>query len=192
MMRGRSMERGSSGSHGQSRSKSKGKRKNLKCYHCGMRGHLKKDCWHRKNVEKSSEASTSQGCVASTSDDGEILYSEVAIGSKGGKQLTVVWIMDSRATWHMTPRQDWFCTYEPISEGFVFMGNDHALEIAGIGTVKIKMYDGTICTMQGVRHVKGLKKNLLSTGQLDDIECKTHIEGGILKVVKRCSSSDES
>ena len=66
----------------------------------------------------------------------------------------------------------------------MFMGNDHALEIAGIGTVKLKMYDGTVRTIQGVRHVKGLKKNLLSIGQLDDLGCKTHIEGGILKVLK--------
>ncbi|KAI5422414.1 hypothetical protein KIW84_045751 [Lathyrus oleraceus] len=64
------------------------------------------------------------------------------------------------------------------------MGNDYALEIAGVGTVKIKMYDGTIRTTQEVRHVKGLKKNLLSIGQLDDLGCKTHIEGGILKVVR--------
>ena len=42
------------------------------------------------------------------------------------------------------------------------MGNDHALKIASIGTVKIKMFDGSIRTIQGVRHVKGLKKNLLS------------------------------
>ena len=32
--------------------------------------------------------------------------------------------------------------------------------------------------------MKGLKKNLLSIGQLDDLGCKTQIEGGILKVTK--------
>ena len=64
------------------------------------------------------------------------------------------------------------------------MGNDHALEIVGVGTVKIKMYDGTVRTIQEVRHLKGLKKNLLSVGQLDDLRCKIHIEGGILKVVR--------
>nr|KYP42748.1 Retrovirus-related Pol polyprotein from transposon TNT 1-94 [Cajanus cajan] len=183
MMRGRSMERGSSGSQNHGRSKSRG-RKNLKCYNCGMRGHMKKDCWHKKSGGgKNSEASTSQGCVASTQEDGEILYSE-AISSRGEKQLHECWILDSGATWHMTPNRDWFCTYESISGGSVFMGNDHALEIAGVGTIKLKMYDGTIRTIQGVRHVKGLKKNLLSIGQLDDLKCKIHVEGGILKVVK--------
>jgi len=92
--------------------------------------------------------------------------------------------MDSGATWNMTPHRDWFYSYEPISEGSVYMGNDHALEIAGVGTIRLKMHDGTIRKIQGVRHVKGLKKNLLSVGQLDDLGCKIHTESGILKVVK--------
>ena len=44
------------------------------------------------------------------------------------------------------------------------MGNDHALEIVGVGTIKLKMYDGIVRTIQGVLHVKG----------------KIHIEGEIL------------
>ena len=84
----------------------------------------------------------------------------------------------------MTPCHDWFCTYELVSEGFVFMGDDHALEITGVGTIKIKMFNASIRTIQRVRHVKGLKKNLLSIGQLDNLKCKTYIESGILKVVK--------
>ena len=105
---------------------------NVRCYNCGKKGHLKRDCWFKKNGEKSSEASSSQGCIANTSDDGEILYSGATTNSKGSKQLTDVWIIDSGATWHMTPRRDWFYTYQPISEGSVFMGNDYALEIAGV------------------------------------------------------------
>ena len=64
------------------------------------------------------------------------------------------------------------------------MGNDHALEIASIGTIKIKMFDGTIRTIGEVRHVNGLKKNLLSLGQMDSHGYKTHVENGIMKIVK--------
>ncbi|KAH9752597.1 hypothetical protein KPL71_014753 [Citrus sinensis] len=91
---------------------------------------------------------------------------------------------DSGATWHMTSRREWFHTYEPISGGSVYIGNDHALEIAGIGTIKIKMFDGTIRTIGEVRHVNGLKKNLLSLGQMDSHGYKTHVENGIMKIVK--------
>ncbi|KAH9667565.1 retrovirus-related pol polyprotein from transposon TNT 1-94-like protein [Citrus sinensis] len=152
--RGRSTERGPSGSQNHGRSKSRSK-KNVKCYNCGKKGHVKKECWsnQKRREDKEPESSNAQGCVA-------------------------------RATWHMTSRREWFHTYEPISGGSVYMGNDHALEIAGIGTIKIKMFDGTIRTIGEVRHVNGLKKNLLSLGQIDNHGCKTYVENGIMKIVK--------
>ncbi|KAH9706497.1 hypothetical protein KPL70_012225 [Citrus sinensis] len=183
--RGRSTEHGPSGSQNQGRSKSRSK-KNVKCYKCGKKGHVKKECWsnQKRREGKEPESSNAQGCVASTSDDGEILYSEATIVSEGRKRLSDVWLIDSGATWHMTSRREWFHTYEPISGGSVYMGNDHALEIAGIGTIKIKMFDGTIRTIGEVRHVNGLKKNLLSLGQMDSHGYKTHVENGIMKIVK--------
>lgn len=56
------------------------------------------------------------------------------------------------------------------------MGNDYALKIVGIVTIKIKMYNGTIQTIQEVWHMKGPKKNLFSLGQIDSLECKTRVE----------------
>ena len=53
------------------------------------------------------------------------------------------------------------------------MGDNHALEITG-----------TIYTIQKIWHVKGLKINLLSLGQLDSSGCKTHIQDGIIKIDK--------
>ncbi|KAH9753523.1 hypothetical protein KPL71_015101 [Citrus sinensis] len=183
--RGRSTERDPSGSHNNGRSKSRSK-KNVKCYNCGKKWHVKKKYWsnHKRQECKEPESSNAQGCVASTSDDGEILYSEATTVSEGRKRLSDVWLIDSGATWHMTSRREWFHTYEPISGGFVYMGNDHALEIAGIGTIKIKIFDGTIRTIGEVRHVNGLKKNLLSLGQMDSHGYKTHMENGIMKIVK--------
>ncbi|KAH9701426.1 hypothetical protein KPL71_024990 [Citrus sinensis] len=152
--RGRSTERGPSGSHNNGRSKSRSK-KNVKYYNCDKKGHVKKECWsnQKRGEGKEPESSNAQGCVA-------------------------------RATWHMTSRREWFHTYEHISGGSVYMGDDHALEIAGIGTIKIKIFDGTIRTIGEVRHVNGLKKNLLSLGQMDNHGYKNHVENGIMKIVK--------
>ncbi|KAH9689341.1 Integrase catalytic domain-containing protein [Citrus sinensis] len=182
--RGRSTERGPSGSQNHGRSKFRSK-KNVKCYNCGKKGHVKKECWSNQKIKegKEPESSNAQGCVASTSNDGEILYSEATIVSEGRKRLSDVWLIDSGDTWHMTSRREWFYTYEPISGRSVYMGNDHALEIAGISTIKIKMFDGTIHTIGEVRHVNGLKKNLLSLGQMDSHGYKTHVENGIMNIV---------
>lgn len=48
--------------------------------------------------ERTLKASTSQGCVASTSDDGEIIVSEAVISFDGKKKFYDKWIMDSGAT----------------------------------------------------------------------------------------------
>ena len=64
------------------------------------------------------------------------------------------------------------------------MGNDHALVIAGISTIKIKMFDSTIRTIEEVQHVKGLKNKILSLRQIDSHGCKTYVENEIMKIVK--------
>ena len=96
--------------------------------------------------------------------DGEVLCNEATKTAESRKKFSDKWLIDSGATWHMTSRREWFQQYELVSRGSVYMGDNHALEIVGIGTIKIKIYDGIIRTIQRVRQVAGLKKNLLSLG----------------------------
>ncbi|KAH9698451.1 hypothetical protein KPL71_024012 [Citrus sinensis] len=109
MMRGRSTERGPSGSHNNDRSKSRSK-KNVKCYNCGRKRHVKKEFWsnQKRKDGKEPESSNAQGCVASTSDDGEILYSEATTVLEGRKRLSdeadacvVSNGEESRMMWHL-------------------------------------------------------------------------------------------
>ncbi|KAE8707942.1 hypothetical protein F3Y22_tig00110365pilonHSYRG00006 [Hibiscus syriacus] len=69
---------------------------------------------------------------------------------EGRKRFAYIWLIDSRATYHMTSRIEWFHHYEPVSGGSVYSCNDHALEIIGVGTIKLKMYDGTIKVVRDV------------------------------------------
>ena len=69
MTRGRSTECGPSGSQNHGRSKSR-RKKNIKCYVCGMKGHVKKECWNdKKNGEKIKDVlqvpqMTGKSCIA--------------------------------------------------------------------------------------------------------------------------------
>nr|GEW52879.1 Gag-Pol polyprotein [Tanacetum cinerariifolium] len=129
-------------------------------------GHFKKDC-------RGSNTSNPQGNVASTSDDGNALCCEAAVADEGRKIFADVWVFDTGATFHMTARREWFHQYKPISEGgSMYNCNDHKLKVIGIRSIMVKMHDGTVRTIWDVRYMKGLKKNLLSLGQLDDLSCK--------------------
>ena len=61
-----------------------------------------------------------------------------------------------------------FCSYNGGSQGGVHLGNNYACAIVGIGDVKLVFFDGTHFMIHDVRHVPKVKKNLVSTIQLDD------------------------
>ncbi|GJX70933.1 retrovirus-related pol polyprotein from transposon TNT 1-94 [Tanacetum coccineum] len=114
-----------------------------------------------------------EGNFASTSGDGNALCCEAAVANKDRTKFADVWLFDTRATFHMTARREWFYQYKPISGGgSVYSCNDHELKIIRIRSIMVKMHDGTVHTIRDVRHVEGLKKNLLPLGQLDDHGCK--------------------
>ncbi|GJY33553.1 gag-pol polyprotein [Tanacetum coccineum] len=98
--------------------------------------------------------SNPQGNVACTSKDGNALCCEAAVSNESRKIFADV------------------CC------------NDHKLKIIGIGSIMVNMHDGTIRTIRDVRHVEGLKKNLLSLGQFDDLGCRVEIQNKIMKIIK--------
>ena len=70
-------------------------------------------------------------------------------------------VLDYGCTFHMCPYRDWFSTYETVSKGAVLMGNDALYKIAGVGTIRIKLFDGIVRTLGDVKHVPDLKRNLI-------------------------------
>ena len=47
------------------------------------------------------------------------------------------------------------------------MGNDAPYKIAGVGIVRIKMFDGIVIMSVDVKHVPYFKRNLISLSTLD-------------------------
>ena len=109
---------------------------------------------------------------------GDDIVLSVSTGCSGD-----AWVLDSACSYHMTPRRDWFTTYQSIS-GEVLMGNNMTCKVLGIGTMRIKMYDGVVRILSNVRHVPDLRKNLLSLGIFDSQGYKYTSEGGVLRISK--------
>ncbi|GJW36959.1 gag-pol polyprotein [Tanacetum coccineum] len=150
---------------------------------------LEEENWRNNREDRKDfrglNTSYPQGNVASTSEDGNALCCEAAVANESRKRFADVWLFDMGATFHMTARREWFHQYKPISGGgSVYSCNDHELKIIGIRSIMVKMHDGTVRTIRDVRHVEGLKKNLLSLGQLDDLGCKVEIQNKIMKIIK--------
>jgi hypothetical protein len=49
----------------------------------------------------------------------------------------------------------------------VLMGNSNLYKVVSVGTIKIKLHDGKIRRLTGVRHIPDLSKNLISLGSLE-------------------------
>ena len=49
----------------------------------------------------------------------------------------------------------------------MLMGNNHTYKIVGVGSVRIKIHDGVVWTLAGVRHVPDMSKNLISLSTLE-------------------------
>ena len=178
VVRGRSNDKGKSQDRG--RSKSKSSRRNVKdmeCYNCGKKGHLKKDCRSAKkdkhdkgkgkkqeddNKGKSSVKIEEINAV-SGDEDGDILLNS---GLEQSQLVTTVdqsvqdWVMDSWASFHVTPHREWFTNYDAKRTG---LGNDYACEIMGVGDVKLKFQHGSTFILKNVRHVPKLTKSLISS-----------------------------
>ncbi|KAK9714879.1 hypothetical protein RND81_06G127500 [Saponaria officinalis] len=94
------------------------------------------------------------------------------------------WILDFGASYHICPRREWFTTYEQVDEGNISMANSDVCKAVGIGSIKIRTHDGKLCTLNEVRHVPLITKNLISLSKLDNKGFGFQSEGGVLNVYK--------
>jgi transposase InsO family protein len=159
------------------RGRSKSKNKTIKCFKCQKKGHMKRECpeWNKGK----EESSTSVNVVIDSESDGDMLSISSSIDG-----LNNSWLLDSACSFHVTPHRNWFNTYRSINCGSIRMGNDATCTIIGMGTIKIKMSDGVVRTLEEVRHIPDMRKNLISLGTLDSKGYSYKFENEIMKVSK--------
>ncbi|RYA47095.1 hypothetical protein DD606_23800, partial [Enterobacter cloacae complex sp. GF14B] len=206
VVRGRTKEKYKGGKRNQSRSTSrsaKGK-SDIECYHCGKKGHMKRDCREWK-AEKGKEKAEDHGEKNKSSvkiqeinvtntvaeDDslvsGDIYFLKNTMDSalltaSDGNALSD-WIIDSGASLHVSPNKEWFTSYVTTKD-HVRLGNGQTCEILGVGDVQLKFQNGSSFTLKNVRHVPAITKSLISTGLLDDAGYVTTFGQNMWKISK--------
>ena len=94
------------------------------------------------------------------------------------------WILDSGASFHSSPSKELFQNFKSGSFGKVYLADNKALEIEGKGDVCIKTTSGNQWTLEDVRYIPRIKKNLISVGQLDSTGYAIEFGKGSWKIVK--------
>uniref|UniRef100_A0A2N9GIS0 Retrovirus-related Pol polyprotein from transposon TNT 1-94 n=1 Tax=Fagus sylvatica TaxID=28930 RepID=A0A2N9GIS0_FAGSY len=152
------------------RSKSKPGRQ-LECWNCGKTGHIRKNCWELKKKNENDSANV----VTEEVHDALLLSVDNPIES---------WVLDSGASFHTTAHREIIQNYVAGDFGKVYLADDKALDVVGMGDVRITLPNGSVWLLQKVRHVPELKRNLISVGQLDTEGHAILFVGGTWKITK--------
>ncbi|RDX93716.1 hypothetical protein CR513_23984, partial [Mucuna pruriens] len=143
-----------------SRSKSKSRYKNNK----GKNG---------KSKEKDDD---DDRVTTATGDDLVILRDFESVNLVSDESM---WIIDSHATLHVTPRKEFFTSYIVDDFGMLKMGNDGVTKVIGVGDVCLQTN-----TRIGVKHAPDVRFNLIFVHMLDDSGCDNHFGYGQWKLTK--------
>ena len=90
--------------------------------------------------------------------------------------------LDSRCSFHMCPHRKYFDTYKAYDASTIRIGDDSMSKVMGIGTVKVKMYDGAVRILTNVRHVPKLRRGLIYLGMLDTLECDVSTKNSTMNI----------
>ncbi|KAG8499283.1 hypothetical protein CXB51_005781 [Gossypium anomalum] len=179
---------------GKSNGRSKSSNRDKTCNFCKKKGHIKSDCYKLQNKIK-REAANQKGKQPENFGEADVVedYSdgELLVASVNDSKVSEEWMLDSSCTFHMSPNRDWFTTYEAVSEGVVLMGNNVSCKITGVGTIKVKMFDGVVRTLSDGSTVIGDAAVASSSLSDDDITKLWHMrlghmsENGMVELSKR-------
>ena len=175
-VRGRTKEKSShNGNRGKSkngqRGRSQSKDKKQSCRYCKINGHDISEYFKLQNKEKRNDTYKPKGnkqgensanvARDESSDDALVVIA-------GCAETNDEWVLDTACTFHMCPHRDWFTTFDSTTAAGSVLGFDNSpCKIEGIGSVRIKMFDGTNRTLTDVRYIPKMKRNLNPISSLD-------------------------
>lgn len=146
-------------------------KKKMKCWNCNKTGHKKQDCRLPPQRKESNKALLTEDLIAVTTEVNAAID-------------VVEWIIDSGSTRHICSRKSLFKTIDETPRDSVLLGDDSALQVAGIGEVELKLSSGRVLTLTKVLFVPNMRRNLISSALLMIAGFKQTLDAGKLVITK--------
>jgi transposase InsO family protein len=147
----------------------------LTCHYCQKKGHIKPNCQKKKwdEVEKKKKEEGSSASGSKSANSHVLVETTASIMEVADNEITASlyatwsdrWMLDSRATHHITPHRSDFSSYTP-AKGSVCLGDKSAQDQIGVGSVVIKSPQGCTITLSHVLHVLDVQTRFISIGAL--------------------------
>ncbi|KAG8363646.1 hypothetical protein BUALT_Bualt19G0044200 [Buddleja alternifolia] len=182
--RGRNKNRGPQHQRDKSRGKSKFKG-DFKCHYCGGPNHYERDCRKKKRDQKNgnNENKKDDKDTTAVATDGDVvIICDDACVSSSCQETD--WIIDSGASYHITPHRDMFTSYTSGNFGRVRMANHGVTEVIGMGNINLETDTGCRLILRDVRHIPDIRLNIISTCKLDDDGYVSNFGEGKWKLTK--------
>jgi hypothetical protein len=126
---------------------------NIKCWNCGKKGHLEKDCRApKKQRDGEKEKNQEENVTGDVLQDGLIFYLD---------NTTDSWVVNSGDSFHVTPHRKYFQDYVQGDFGKLYLGDYEPCQIFVMGN--IKKNNGNQWLLKEVRHIPYMRRNIIST-----------------------------
>ncbi|KAE8986412.1 hypothetical protein PR001_g22611, partial [Phytophthora rubi] len=128
------------------------RRFNGKCFYCKKTGHKETECRKKKADEE-------RGQVARETSD----YAFTATSAMGKTE----WLVDSGASSHMTSVRDKFVSMKELKTPVrITIADGKKIDAVAMGTVGLKLMDGTSVTLSDVLYIPEVEGSLISVAKL--------------------------
>jgi hypothetical protein len=132
----------------------------------------------KKSKDKGKEKDDDEDIAATLAEDDLLMVEDGANGANDG------WFFDSACSNHICSKKEWFNTYDSCKGEAVRLADNTHLDVAGKGTVKIKMHNGCVKTFGNVKYVPTARRNLISLGKLDSLGYGYSAKGGDMRITR--------
>lgn len=132
-----------------------------------------------------AEATPYTTCVLSGSSSDEVQLQEKSVHAVldgDSDRDPYRWIFDTGATNHMTGCWEVFSDLDTGVTGTVKFGDDSVAQIEGCGTVLFNCKNGEHHALFNTYFIPRLTANIISCGQLDEVDCEILIKRGMMRV----------